>query len=121
VVLRVRSFASEAGPNVINGGSCGHRASETRWVYFGLLANGKRPGARGLSLVLHPANGDGRAAMVDSVVQVAGLDLAPRGTAVQQDRLSRGTFSGTWHGTYVTGSWVCEDAALGGTRVHRVG
>src|SRR5215475_6588650 len=29
----------------ITGGFCGHRYSQTRWVYFGLTMNGNRPGA----------------------------------------------------------------------------
>jgi len=56
-----------------------------------------------------------------SIVQVAGLDLAPRGIAVQRHGLRAGTFAGTWHGTRVTGSWVCSDGAFGGTSFHRVG
>ena len=71
--------------------------------------------------MLHPANSDGRADIVDSIVQVAGLDLAPRGTAVQSDGLKAGKFSGTWKGTYVKGSWACEGGAFGGARFHRIG
>jgi len=105
----------------INGGSCGQRYRQTRWVFFGLFANGNRPGAEGLSLVLHPANRNGRTAIVDSVVQVGGLNLAPRGMAVQRDGLRAGTFAATWQGTNVTGRWVCNDAAFGRPSFHHVG
>ena len=105
----------------INGGSCGQRYRQTRWLWFGLFTNGNRPGAEGLSLVLQPANRDGRTRIGDSVVQVGGLNLAPRGTAVQRDGLRVGTFAATWQGTHVTGSWVCDEAAFGRPRFHRVG
>jgi hypothetical protein len=110
-VVRVRGTSY-----AISGGFCGHRYSQTRWVYFGLTMNGNRRGAKGLSLVLHPANKDGRAEIVDSIVQVGGLDLAPRGTAVQSNGLRAGTFSGAWKGTHVSGSWVCEGGSFGDVR-----
>jgi hypothetical protein len=105
----------------IKGGYCGYRDARTRWLWFGLITNGNRPGAEGLSLVLQPANRDGRTRIGDSIVQVGGLNLAPRGTALQRDGLRVGTFTGTWKGTQVTGSWVCGDAAFGKSSFHRVG
>lgn len=111
-VVRVRGISYAIG-----GGFCGHRYSQTRWLYFGLTVNGARPGARGLSLVLRPANKDGRVNIIDSIVQVGGLDLAPRGIAVQSNGLRVGTFSGVWKGTHVTGSWVCETGSFGDVRV----
>jgi hypothetical protein len=105
----------------IKGGRCGNRDAQTRWLWFGLLTDGSRPGAEGLSLVLNPANRDGRTRVGDSILQVGGLNLAPRGTAVQRDGLRVGTFTATWQGTQVTGSWVCGDAAFGKPTFHRVG
>ena len=114
-VVRVRGVSY-----AINGGSCGHAYSQTRWVYFGLITNGANAGAKGLSRVLHPANKDGRADIVDSIVQVAGLNLAPRGIAVQSNQLKAGTFSGIWDGTHVRGSWRCEAGAFGDVRAKHV-
>jgi hypothetical protein len=85
-------------------------------VYFGLIENGGRPGAKGLSLVLRPGNMAGSVRILDSIVQVAGLDLAPRGTAVVGEGLKSGTFAGEWKGTRVTGSWVCGAGAFGKPR-----
>jgi len=110
-VVRVRGISY-----AISGGFCGHRYSQTRWLFFGLTVNGNRPGAKGLSLVLQPANKDGRANIGDSIVQVGGLDLAPRGTAVQRNGLRAGTFSGVWKGTHVSGSWVCGAGSFGDVR-----
>jgi hypothetical protein len=103
----------------INGGICGDRSGPTR-VYFGLIENGGRPGARGLSLVLQPGNVAGSFKIIDSIVQVAGLDLAPRGTAVVGDGRTSGTFAGEWKGTRVTGSWVCGAGAFGKPRFRHV-
>ena len=114
-VVRVRGTSY-----AITGGFCGRRYSQTRWVYFGLIQNGNRPGAKGLSLVLQPANKDGRANIVDSIVQVGGLDLAPRGTAVQSNGLRAGRFSGTWKGTQVRGSWVCVAGSFGDVRAKKL-
>jgi hypothetical protein len=114
-VLRVHGVSY-----AIDGGHCGHAYSQTRWLYFGLIANSGHPGANGLSLVLHPANRDGRANIIDSIVQVAGFDLAPRGTAVQSNQLKAGTFSGMWLGTHVRGSWLCKAGAFGGVRPKKV-
>jgi hypothetical protein len=89
-------------------------------VYFGLFENGDRPGARGLSLVLQPGNVAGSVKIFDSIVQVAGLDLAPRGTAVVGDGLTTGTFAEEWKGTHVTGSWVCGAGAFGKPRIRHL-
>ena len=107
---------------VLKGGSCGYRDARTRWLWFGLFTGGNRPGAsaEGLSLVLQPANRDGRTTLADSVVEVGGLNLAPRDIAVQRDGLRRGTFSGIWQGTRVTGGWVCNDSAFGAITFHRL-
>ena len=110
-VVRVRGTSY-----AIQGGSCAQVSDPRRWIYFGLIQSGGLPGARGLSLVLEPGNRPGRVKIIDSIVQVEGLDLAPRGTAVLSDDLKSGTFVGKWAGTRVSGSWNCAAGAFG--RVH---
>ncbi len=114
-VVKVRGVSYQ-----INGGHCGQHSDPTRWVWFGLIKNGDRPGARGLSLVLEPGNVAGSVKITDSIVQVAGLDLAPGGTAVVGDGLKSGTFVGAWNGTRVTGSWVCGAGAFGKPRFRQL-
>ena len=95
----------------IRGGHCGH-AGSTRWVAFGVIASGPLgSGARGFSMVLEPGNRPGHVNVIDSIIQVAGLDLSPTGSAVVAKGLKSGTFTLTpIKGsalTRVTGSWTC--------------
>ena len=99
----------------LHGGRC-FEARATRWVYFGVIANGGVAGrgntASGVSFVFNPGNKPGRATIGDSIVQVGGLDLVPRGTAmVATDQYKSATFdthvSSGVHRYHVTGTWRC--------------
>jgi hypothetical protein len=80
-------------------------------VAFGVIASGRLySGAKGVSMVLEPGNRPGRVNVVDSIIQVAGLNLAPTGTAVVAKGLKSGTFTLATKGsvlTRVTGTWTC--------------
>lgn len=95
----------------IQGGHCGAPGS-LRLVAFGVIANGPLyPGATGISIVLKPGEQPGRVNVTDSIIQVAGLDVAPTGTAVVAKGLDSGTFRLVTRGsvqTPVTGSWTCD-------------
>jgi hypothetical protein len=103
VRLRGKSYA-------IRGGYCGGiRVGGARWLWFGLIKNGgASPDAKGFSIVLEPGDRMGRVNIVDSIVQVAGLNLAPGGTAVVAEGLKSGTFALILAGgKRLTGSWTC--------------
>lgn len=95
----------------IQDGRCGGQSlSSPRWYYFGLFARGSVPGARGFSVVLKPGDRPGRVKVIDSIVEVAGRDLAPTGTAIVAKGLKSATFTLVTRGparTRVTGSWTC--------------
>lgn len=95
----------------IDGGHCGDPGG-FRQAGFGVIANGASyPGATGLSILLKPGAEAGRVSVVDSIVQVAGLDLDATGSAVVTKGLNRGTFTLTSkasEGMRVTGSWTCH-------------
>jgi hypothetical protein len=85
------------------------RTRSPRWVYFGLFAN-RSPGAEGFSVVVEPGNRPGRNAIVDSIVQLNGRNLAPAGTAIVAKNLKSATFSLVTRGRSpieITGSWEC--------------
>ena len=94
----------------IQGGHCGS-ADSLRFLGFGVIANGPLyPGAIGISLVLRPGAQPGRVSVVSSIVQVAGLDVTPTGTAVLSKGLKSGTFGLVTTGSSgqrITGSWTC--------------
>jgi hypothetical protein len=94
----------------IQGGHCG-RSESLRLVTFGVIANGPLyPGATGISILLKPGEQPGRVNVIDSIIQAAGLDLSPTGTAVVAKGLNSGTFSLATRGsvqTHVTGIWTC--------------
>jgi hypothetical protein len=93
----------------IEGGRCGRPVSGQRWVYFGLITNGGVPkGAKGLSLVMIPGNRPRTVKVVDSIVQVAGLDLAPTGTTTLATDLDSGTFVSRSGARRITGNWSCD-------------
>jgi hypothetical protein len=106
---RGHAFVRLAGKTfAIQGGRCGRRVSGQRWVYFGLITNGVVPkGATGLSLVMIPGNRPGTVEVVDSIVQVAGLNLAPAGTTTLAKDLNSGTFVLRSGAKRVTGYWSC--------------
>jgi hypothetical protein len=85
IVVGRRTYAVESG-------SCGRRGS-ARWVYFGLLSNAPAPPGRGFSFVLEPGDRPGRVRIIDSIVQVGGLDLVPRGTAFVGEGLTSARFN----------------------------
>jgi hypothetical protein len=98
----------------LRGGRC-FEAKNNRWVYFGLIANGSVAGpgntARGVSFVLTPGNRPGAVRILDSIVQVGGLDIVPRGTAIVSADLGSAIFdthvSSGRHRYHVTGAWRC--------------
>ena len=94
----------------IDGGHCGDLGA-VRLAGFGVIANrALYPGETGLSILLKPGAQDGRVSVVDSIVQVAGIDLNATGSAVVSKALDRGTFTLTSkasNGMRVTGSWRC--------------
>jgi hypothetical protein len=95
----------------IQGGRCGGPLSSPRWYYFGLFARGSAPGARGFSVVLEPGDRSGPVKVIDSIVQLAGRNLAPTGTAIVAKGLKSATFTLVTRGparTRVTGSWTCD-------------
>jgi hypothetical protein len=97
------------GTFVIEGGRCGMHVPGHRWVYFGLITNGPQPtDGNGFSLVMMPGNRPGSVHVGDSIVQVAGLDLAPRGTTTLARDLDQGTFMLGAGKNRVTGSWSCD-------------
>ena len=107
VRLRGKSFT-------VAGGRCNRTLGRVspRWLWFGLFNSGSRsdPSARGLSLVVEPGNRPGRQTIIDSIVRVDGLDLAPTGAAFLAKDLRSGTFTLFTRGparTRVTGSWNC--------------
>lgn len=95
----------------IDGGHCGD-PGRFRQAGFGVIANrAVYSGATGLSILLKPGGDTGRVSVVDSIVQVAGLDLDATGSAVVAKGLDRGTFTLTSkapEGMRVTGSWRCD-------------
>jgi hypothetical protein len=102
VRLRGKSYA-------IRGYSGRIRVGGARWLYFGLITSGAvSPDAKGFSIVLEPGDRPGRVNVVDSIVQVARLNLAPGGTAVVAKGLKSGTFALiVTGGRRLTGSWTC--------------
>jgi hypothetical protein len=95
----------------IDGGHCS-RPGGFRQAGFGVIANAALyPGAAGLSILLKPGAEAGRVRVIDSIVQVAGVDLDATGSAVLAKGLNRGTFtliSKAPDGMRVTGSWTCH-------------
>ena len=94
----------------IRGARCGKRGHQ-RWLYFGLLANGTshQSDARGFSIVTEPGDRPRRARVIDSILQVTGVELVPVGTTIVARGLNSGTLALVVPGTgeRVTGTWAC--------------
>jgi hypothetical protein len=101
VRLAGRSFA-------IRGGRCHEPRPGPRWVYFGLITNGPQsPRATGFSIVMDEGDRPGVVNVSDSIVQAAGLNLAPTGTTTVARDLRSGTFVLRSGEKRITGSWTC--------------